>query len=245
MFEALPVRLSATSAAERSLRTAIVSGELAPGERLPPERELSVRFGVSRLTLRAALATLSAAGLLSVRQGSCYTVRDMRETGGTDLLPELVELATSQKHLPAAAAELLRLRRHVAGAVLESLAERPPSAAAKRAVHDAVDRFATAVASTEITAIADADLAVVRALLDATGSMILRVCLNPITAVLRGSARLCAVLYAEPATNLLGWRAAVAWLEHPDARAIPVLLAVLADHDRASLGRLRRQRITR
>ncbi|HTR49958.1 MAG TPA: hypothetical protein VMJ10_04565, partial [Kofleriaceae bacterium] len=78
--------------------------------------------------------------------------------------------------------------------------------------------------------------------LDATGSMILRVCLNPIVAVLRGSPPLRAALYGEPATNLLGWRALAAWAARPAASSIAMLLAVLADHDRASLERLRRGR---
>ncbi|HTR55800.1 MAG TPA: GntR family transcriptional regulator, partial [Kofleriaceae bacterium] len=167
----LPARTSATTAAERALRAAIVGGELAPGERLPPERELAERFGISRLTLRAALATLAAAGLVSVRQGSGYTVRDVRDSGGTDLLPELVDHATTRKGLAAAAADLLRLRRHLAGAVLEAIAERPPSAAARRAIDAAVERFARAVEAGDADAIADADLDVVHALLDATGSM--------------------------------------------------------------------------
>jgi DNA-binding FadR family transcriptional regulator len=235
----LPTRISATSAAEHALRAAIVSGELAPGERLPPERELSARFGVSRLTLRAALATLSASGLLSVRQGSGYTVRDVRDTGGTDLLPELVDLATSRKDLSAAAADLLRLRRHLAAAVLDALVERPPSAAARRAIAAAIDRFAAVVDTHDTTTYAEADLGVVRALLDATGSLILRVCLNPIMRVLHASAPLRAAIYAEPALNVLGWRALAIWLERPDPTKVPALLAVLAERDRTTLDRLR------
>ncbi len=238
----LPARTSATAAAEHALRAAIVGGELAPGERLPPERELAVRFGISRLTLRAALATLAAAGLVSVRHGSGYTVRDVRASGGADLLPELVERAASRRSLAAAAADLLRLRRHLAGAVLEAIAEHPPSAAMRHAVRDAVDRFARAIETGDADAIADADLGVVHALVDATGSLILRVCLNPIVAVLRASEPLRAALYGEPATNLLGWRALAAWVERPQADAIPMLLAALAEHDRASVDRLRKRR---
>ncbi|MGE0404185.1 MAG: FadR/GntR family transcriptional regulator [Kofleriaceae bacterium] len=240
-FERLPARPSANSAAEQALRAAIVGGTLAPGERLPPERELADRFGISRLTLRAALASLAASGLISVRQGSGYTVRDVRDTGGSDLLPELVELAASRKQLATAGADLLRLRRHLATAVLEALAEKPASPAARRAVHDAIEHFARVIDASAET-IAEADAAIVQALLDATESMILRVCLNPIVAVLRASAPLRAAIYGDPATNLLGWRALAAWIDKPQASAIPQLLEALAHHDRASLQRLRQRR---
>jgi len=238
----LPARISATTAAETAIRAAIVSGELAPGERLPPERELAERFGISRLTLRAALATLAAAGLISVRHGSGYTVCDVRMTGGADLLSDLLGQATAPRDQAAAAADLLRLRRHLAAAVLEAIAEHPPGAAARRALALAVDRFAAAVETGAEDAILEADLGVVGALLDATGSMILRVCLNPIVAVLRESAPLRAAMYAEPATNLAGWRALAAWVEHPRPASIGPLVAVLAERDQITLDRLRRAR---
>ncbi|TDD19628.1 GntR family transcriptional regulator [Nonomuraea diastatica] len=49
---------------ERWLLESISGGELAPGDRLPGERELAGRLGVSRMTLRQALATLERDGVL-------------------------------------------------------------------------------------------------------------------------------------------------------------------------------------
>ncbi|GAB4579814.1 MAG: phosphonate metabolism transcriptional regulator PhnF [Anaerolineales bacterium] len=48
----------------------IESGDLAPGEKLPPERELSRLYGVNRMTLRRALMRLELQGLLNRRQGA-------------------------------------------------------------------------------------------------------------------------------------------------------------------------------
>jgi GntR family transcriptional repressor for pyruvate dehydrogenase complex len=60
------------------IRALISSGKLKPGDRLPPERQLSVQFDVSRNTLREALRSLEIAGLLELRKGS---------TGGAFVVP--------------------------------------------------------------------------------------------------------------------------------------------------------------
>ncbi|ANY10555.1 phosphonate metabolism transcriptional regulator PhnF [Pseudonocardia sp. HH130630-07] len=52
------------------LRSEIVDESLAPGTRLPTERELVERFGVHRHTVRQAVATLATEGLVARRQGS-------------------------------------------------------------------------------------------------------------------------------------------------------------------------------
>src|SRR5262245_54964571 len=49
----------------RELMRLIAEGRLAPGERLPGERELATLMGVSRVSVRAALQQLKARGLLS------------------------------------------------------------------------------------------------------------------------------------------------------------------------------------
>jgi len=49
------------------MRSAILDGTLSSGARLPPERELSRQFGVSRATVREALRHLQAQGLLAPR----------------------------------------------------------------------------------------------------------------------------------------------------------------------------------
>jgi len=52
----------------------IASGDLAPGQQLPPERELSKTFGASRSSLREALRCLSIVGVLTARVGDGTSV---------------------------------------------------------------------------------------------------------------------------------------------------------------------------
>lgn len=59
--------LSAHGQIVRGLAGEILSGQIAPGEKLPLEADLLARFGVSRTALREALKTLAAKGFLSVK----------------------------------------------------------------------------------------------------------------------------------------------------------------------------------
>jgi DNA-binding FadR family transcriptional regulator len=52
------------------IKLAIREGRLGPGDRLPPERELTSRFGVSRMSVRDALRILEAGGLIEIRVGA-------------------------------------------------------------------------------------------------------------------------------------------------------------------------------
>lgn len=58
----------------KHLRNQITSGKLAEYDALPGERELADRFGVSRVTVRKALSSLTAEGLLNKRQGSGWFI---------------------------------------------------------------------------------------------------------------------------------------------------------------------------
>lgn len=53
-----------------ALRDQIKAGQFAPGDRLPSETEMTISLGVSRITVRHALAVLAAEGLVETRHGA-------------------------------------------------------------------------------------------------------------------------------------------------------------------------------
>lgn len=73
----------------RQIELLILRGILRPGERLPAERELSERLGVSRPSLRNAVATLQEQGLLTTRAGAGIYVADVL---GSAFSPALTRL---------------------------------------------------------------------------------------------------------------------------------------------------------
>jgi GntR family transcriptional repressor for pyruvate dehydrogenase complex len=59
------------------IRRLIAEGHLKAGDKLPPERELAAALGVSRTSVRDAIRTLEAAGLLQPRQGEGTVIREL------------------------------------------------------------------------------------------------------------------------------------------------------------------------
>lgn len=71
------------------LRMLIEAGEFAPGARLPPERDLAIKLGVSRPSVREALIALEVEGLVEVRMGSgVYVQARMPATPTAPLVAE-------------------------------------------------------------------------------------------------------------------------------------------------------------
>lgn len=61
--------MAVTDDAISTIKAMIVSGELKPGQRLPPEKELSETLGLSRNSLREAVKSLEIIRVLDVRRG--------------------------------------------------------------------------------------------------------------------------------------------------------------------------------
>jgi GntR family transcriptional repressor for pyruvate dehydrogenase complex len=62
------------------LQQEILSGRLAPGDRLPSERDLAARFNVSRASIREALSVLQSRGYIESRQGGGTIIRATPDT---------------------------------------------------------------------------------------------------------------------------------------------------------------------
>src|SRR5256885_1262003 len=73
------------------LRGDILAGRLAPGDSVPSERALAEEFGVGRHAVREALKRLEQAGLVRISQGGATRVLDWRDTGGLEVLLDLLE----------------------------------------------------------------------------------------------------------------------------------------------------------
>jgi GntR family transcriptional regulator, transcriptional repressor for pyruvate dehydrogenase complex len=82
-------------------------GQLKPGDKLPPERELAERFQVSRSSLRDAIRMLEVMGLVAPRQGEGTVVC---EVSAESLMSPLSSMLLHKRELVS---ELLDLRRMI------------------------------------------------------------------------------------------------------------------------------------
>jgi GntR family transcriptional regulator, transcriptional repressor for pyruvate dehydrogenase complex len=106
-----PVRHSSVAdQVSRKLRSEILSGRMPAGSKLPGERDLARDLGTNRNTLREALRTLEALGLVRARQGDGVTVLDYRRDGELHVLP-LFLMEGRVEERGQVLVDLLRLRR--------------------------------------------------------------------------------------------------------------------------------------
>ena len=80
----------------------IFEGQLAPGDRLPAERELALQLGVNRNALREALKRLEQLRLVAIHPGGSTRVLDFRRSSGLDLLAALLFSGSGVLRLEAA-----------------------------------------------------------------------------------------------------------------------------------------------
>lgn len=128
--------MAVTDEAILKIKEMILSGELAPGDRLPPEQQLSERLGLSRSSLREAVKALEVIRVLDVRRGDGTYV--------TSLEPQLLLEAMSfvvDLHDDSSVLEIFAVRRILepAAAALAAGAMTEDTVAALRSEVDAVD----------------------------------------------------------------------------------------------------------
>lgn len=94
-------RLKVADSVAAQLIRLVSSGSYKPGERLPPERVLALQFGVGRSSMREALRSVEADGLLRIDHGVGAFVQEREQRNGVDrrllvagdyTVPELFEL---------------------------------------------------------------------------------------------------------------------------------------------------------
>jgi GntR family transcriptional repressor for pyruvate dehydrogenase complex len=98
--------MAVTDEAIARIREMIVSGELKPGQRLPPEKELSESLGLSRSSLREAVKALEVIRVLDVRRGDGTYVTTLEPS----LLLEAVSFVIDLHH-DRSLLELFEIRR--------------------------------------------------------------------------------------------------------------------------------------
>ncbi len=82
-----PEKLS--GAVVRQIELLILRGILRPGDRLPAERELAEKMGVSRPSLREAIADLQDRGLVETRAGAGIFVTEVLDSAFSEALSQL------------------------------------------------------------------------------------------------------------------------------------------------------------
>jgi GntR family transcriptional repressor for pyruvate dehydrogenase complex len=151
------------------LEDLILSGKLPIGAKLPPERALAAKLGVSRPVVHAGLLELAATGLVSIRPRVGAVVNDYRRDGSLALIRSLISHAQGEFD-PSLLAGLLSLRRLMQTEVARlAAAHRSDDDLAE--LRDVVEREALADAD-DIDAVVDLDFAFHHVLALASGNPI-------------------------------------------------------------------------
>ena len=115
-----------SDAVASTLERRILEGSLKPGDRLSPERELALEFGVSRPSVREAIQKLASKGMVQSRQGGGTYVTAALESSFFDPWQEMMG------SYPNLREDMLEFRRMLEGQAAEWAAERATEADLQR-----------------------------------------------------------------------------------------------------------------
>lgn len=87
----------------------IMDGTIAPGSKLPPEREMAETFNVNRATVREALRKLENLDLVEIKHGDGLYAKNYLESGNLDL----IKIAFNMDDRKEIILNILEARRHV------------------------------------------------------------------------------------------------------------------------------------
>lgn len=155
------------------LRDAILSGELAAGDAVASERELSEALGVNRHAVREAIKRLQQARLVQVSHGGPTRVLDWRATGGLDLIVDLVRDHSARIDAGLMAA-IVEMRACIGIDAARRCAERAPAAGRE----DAARRAEAAAGATDLAARTLANTELWTAVVAGAGNLAYRLALN-------------------------------------------------------------------
>jgi len=168
----------------RELGLRILAGELAPGDRLPAEAELIVKYEVSRPVLREAVRVLVAKGLVMSRQRAGAIVRPRSEWHLLD--PDVLYWMIQTRPAPEFVQTLMGMRR-VFEPGAAALAARAASDAQLAGIAQAYDAMA---AAPDVDAMLEPDLAFHRRIAEATGNDLMAYIGTMLSLALRESIKL-------------------------------------------------------
>lgn len=128
--------MAVTDEAINKIKEMILAGELSAGDRLPPEKELSEKLGLSRSSLREAVKALEIIRVLDVRRGDGTYVTSLEPALLTEAVSFIVDL-----HQDKSVLEIFEVRRILEPAAAAMAAGRitPAQVAALRASMAHVD----------------------------------------------------------------------------------------------------------
>lgn len=166
-----PVRaVRAYEAIVEQIEDALDSGVLAPGSRLPSERDLMTQFAVSRSTVREALRVLESSGLIRSRPGDPRGAEVLPFSAGS-LRKSMLRLAKVRE---VSLGQLIQFRMILDGAA-NYLAARQATPVQVDAMEAAVARMRDAIAEGH-PAFSEADFAFHQTVAEASGNMLILVC---------------------------------------------------------------------